>query len=66
VLDDKDTCWIDVRGPTRETDKAFLYVTEIGDVWVPKSQIGGRKKNEKGEHVKIEMPKWLAENKGLI
>jgi hypothetical protein len=58
--------WIEVTGPIRETDKAYLYETAAGEIWVPKSQLGARKKGLNGKHVKIELPRWIAKEKGLL
>jgi hypothetical protein len=59
--------WIDVTGPHNETDKALLYQTSEGDeIWIPRSQLGARKKGPDGGHVKIELPRWLAAEKGLV
>lgn len=57
--------WIEVSGMIRETDKAFLYATKIGEVWIPRSQLGARKKGPDGQHIKIELPRWIAVDKGL-
>lgn len=52
-----------------ETDKALL-VSDTGDrddaVWIPKSQIEYPDGSKRGDTVTIEMPEWLAEDKGLI
>ena len=58
--------WIKVTGPIRETEKAYLYETAAGEIWVPKSQLGARKKGPDGSHVKIELPRWIAKEKGLL
>jgi hypothetical protein len=58
--------WIDVEGPFETTDKAFLYETSVGRIWVPRSQCGARKKNPDGSHCRIEVTTWIAREKGLI
>lgn len=55
----------------RETDRAVLVSDGIGDaVWLPKSQVGIDRTNERferGRHVvTITLPEWLAKEKGLI
>jgi hypothetical protein len=35
-------------------------------MWIPKSQIKGRKKDASGKLCKIEIPMWLARERGLI
>jgi len=53
--------WIDVGPLVRETDKAELRETDVGEVWIPKSAICatnllcGR----------IEVKRWWAEQVGL-
>lgn len=65
--DKSEYVWIEVTGPLRETEKAFLYQTSEGDeIWIPRSQLGARKKAPDGVgHVKIEIPRWIAVEKGL-
>jgi hypothetical protein len=58
--------WIDVEGPFETSDKAFLYETKVGRIWLPKSQCGARKKNPDGSHCRIEITKWVAREKGLL
>lgn len=60
-----DTIWIDVF-VVRETELAYLFQTEAGDVWVAKSTIGARKKEEGDVLVRIEIPTWIAKKKGLL
>jgi len=46
---------------THETDEAYLFrVDEDEEVWLPKSQV------EITESDIVEMPEWLAIEKGLI
>lgn len=50
-----------------ETDGAILVEDDTGKYWLPKSQIdynGGE--YEKGDEIAIDIPEWLAEEKGLI
>lgn len=44
----------------RETDKAYLINDGENDIWVPKSQVTWL------DEKTIEMPEWLAKDKGLI
>lgn len=41
-----------------ETSRAILVETEVGEVWLPKSQI--EYDGEPGDEVEIEIPDWLA------
>ncbi len=53
----------------RQTNLAVLVQGDIGekpkDVWLPKSQVEIEPLDEK-DFVKIQLPVWLAEDKGLI
>lgn len=51
---------IDIDGVVRESDKAKLFKTSEGEVWIPKSQIV-----DEGDDV-ITIPEWLAVEKGLV
>lgn len=42
-----------------ETEKAYLIESDMGEAWVPKSQV----EIEDGE---IQIPEWLAIEKGII
>jgi hypothetical protein len=42
-----------------ETTKAGLYLTEEGDVWIPKSVIVD------GDDDTLVVPRWFAEERGL-
>jgi hypothetical protein len=58
------TVWIDVTGPVRETDRAVLFDTTQGEKWIPRSQMGARKKD--GEKiVRLELASWWAEKELL-
>ena len=55
----------------RETEKAFaVEFTEDdeddGTYWIPKSQILDSNINAEGESGWMEIPKWLATEKGLV
>ena len=53
----------------RETAKALLVDDSSGEVWIPKSQIGNDPDDYEdmiGETVTLEIPEWLAEEKGFI
>lgn len=53
----------------RQTDAAIMVAGDIGkkqkDIWLPKSQIEIDSVDEKG-FAHIQIPEWLAEDKGLI
>lgn len=65
MQDRKKSVLIDVQGPTRETEKAGLYGTTAGDVWIPKSQIRSHVTHN-GVLTKLEVPLWLAIEKGIV
>lgn len=70
--------WIDVVGPIRETDKAMLFETEQGEIWIPKSHMGAHKESdgptwgvvatpsETTHWSRLEVTRWIAEQKGLV
>jgi hypothetical protein len=62
-----DTIWFDVV-EIAKTDKAYLFEFDGIDeqLWIPKSQCGGRRKDEDGEVVRVELSKWIAKEKGLV
>ena len=50
-----------------ETDCAILVEDDTGNYWLPKSQINyDGAEYEKGDEIAIDIPEWLAEDKGLI
>ena len=57
-----------------ETPKAFLVfepddgITEADalKVWVPKSQLTGVGHVSKGDDMEVQLPKWLADEKGFM
>lgn len=51
---------IDYDEIVRETDKAKLFATAEGEIWIPKSQIV-----DEGDDV-FTIPEWLAVEKGLV
>lgn len=62
------TCWISV---TLKVDSGLAWLVDHGtedDVWLPKSQIEDYSEPEvkSGDTVEIEIPEWLAMEKGLI
>lgn len=59
--------WIAVTVKT-ETIKALLVEHGMGpDVWVPKSQILDYSDDYRvGDTIEIELPQWLASEKGMI
>lgn len=64
-----ESIWIDVEQVNpgvAETPKAILFSTEDGEKWIPKSQMGGRKTNDDGHIVRVEVSKWWARKEGLL
>lgn len=62
-----ETVWVDVEGPLRETDAAYLFDIDGEEVWLPKSQVKARKRNlDLTGFVRIEVPRWLAAKNGLV
>ena len=52
----------------RETEKAIcVNDAGVGDIWLPKSQIkyADHEEHGEGEVLDIDIPEWLAEDKGL-
>jgi hypothetical protein len=52
--------WVTFTKVLRETDRAYLFLTRDGEIWLPKSQI-----EDLGAHGEVQIPKWLAEEKEL-
>lgn len=52
----------------RETENAILVKDGNNEVWIPKSQVTYDEDLElkRGLALEIELPEWLAEEKGLI
>ena len=48
----------------RETENAYLFSDGVSEFWLPKSQI--ETTHIKGRDYEIEMPEWLAIQKGII
>ena len=49
----------------KETEAAILVTDSVTEAWLPKSQINYD--GEPGDKaVEVELPEWLAEDKGLI
>lgn len=63
---DGETIWFDVV-EVDETEKAYLFTFEKvpDDLWIPKSQCGGRRRNENKKIVRVELSAWIAKEKGL-
>lgn len=49
----------------RETEAAVLFFDGAREAWLPKSQVRQLTKPELGV-IQLEMPEWLAKDKGLI
>lgn len=58
-----ETVWYDV-SELSETDLAYFFEIEGDEMWIPKSQLKARKK-EDGKIVRVELTTWIAEQKGL-
>jgi hypothetical protein len=65
---DGEWTWIDVKGPFRDSGHSVLVETRKGDLWIPKSQIGAKKKdpNDPQRWIRIEVRRWLAKKEGLV
>lgn len=61
---DGETIWLDV-AVVLERPLAYLFDTDAGEVWIAKSTIGASKRDTSGEPVRIEIPVWIAKEKGL-
>lgn len=48
-----------------ETDKAYLLSDGTDEFWMPKSQIKSERDLGDG-NVELEIPEWLAEDKGIV
>lgn len=61
-----ETIWYDVV-EVAQTDKAYLFTfaEHDEDVWIPKSQCGGRRRNDEGKVERIELSTWIVREKGL-
>lgn len=60
------TITIFVRQVVRETGRAFLFLTEDGEVWVPKSVIEDADEIAEGDDdLEIEVAEWFANKEGL-
>lgn len=62
--DDDETVWIEGTIVCK-TEKAILFNDGDVEVWIPKSQVIDEDREESGL-LKIEIPEWLALDKGLI
>ncbi len=49
----------------RETDRAILLEVDVDEHWLPKSQIDWTEDAEPGEEIDVEVPEWLADERGL-
>lgn len=59
-----ESVWIDVEGPLRETERAMLFDTDDGEKWIPRSQVGARRR-EGNRIVRLEVSRWWAGREGL-
>jgi len=55
----EDTTYVYYYGVIRDTPEAFLFNTDFGNMWIPKSQI--QKKDAK----MFAIPTWLAKSKKI-
>lgn len=58
--------WIDVSGPIAKGEKADLFDTDAGELWIPKSQTAARKRDEGHATVRLEVTAWWARKHGLL
>ena len=49
-----------------ETDKAYLVFDGVNKIWLPKSQIMDKTKIGSGGDYEFVIPRWIAEDKGII
>lgn len=58
---------IDVELIQAETDKAFLFLLEDGElVWCPKNQVADYETYSKGDtNITVSITEWIARQKGL-
>lgn len=49
-----------------ETEKAFLLTDGVIEMWVPKSLIENYEEISGNECCNVEIPEWLAKEKGFI
>ena len=50
-----------------KTENAILVTDdEVKEVWLPKSQVTTHQNYDIGDTLTIEIPEWVAEEKGLI
>jgi len=49
----------------RESERAYLFCYEGEDVWVPKSQIRCLLTYGSGDGSRVEISRWIAEQKGI-
>lgn len=60
--------WVDVEiKRNRFSEEAVLVSDGDREVWIPRSQIRDEDDDlDEGVHTKIQVPRWLAESKGLV
>lgn len=61
--------WIDVEIKRNQPEQEAVLVSDGDkDVWIPRSRILDQEDENLDEntHTKIEIPEWLAEQKGLV
>lgn len=65
---DGETVWIDVEGPLQETDLALLFRFDDKEHWVPRSQLGARKRdpNDRQRIIRVEVTVWFAKKVGVM
>lgn len=58
---DESLTTVDYTDMLHETDKAILFETDVGEVWIPKSEIVEHDEDA----MTVMIPTWLAEEKDL-
>lgn len=61
----RPTVLVNVTEVKVSTDKALLCVVDGEEVWIPRSQIVEGDLEDKGDSGEIEIPEWLATEKGI-
>ena len=49
-----------------ESEKAFLFVIDGVDVWMPKSQIRNCDVSKEGVDQEVTVTEWIAQQKGMV
>lgn len=62
-----ESVWVDFDEKKTITDDAILFDFDGEEIWIPRSQILDEDFDDDGskKHGSIEIPEWLAEDRGL-